>query len=208
MEITFEKMKTKHYNGAVKCVLNTFLRGEPMLNALGVKKDEFIHFVEIYVKKAISDGYSVVALENDRVIGSIVSEDLLTEPPKGIEKCFEFMMPVFDVLSKLDEKYIEAKKPQKGEVYHMLLGSVYKEYAGNKVTVNMIKRADELAVEAGFKKNVVEATGNISAAIFAKDPNFKEFARINYLDFEFEGKKIFKNIKGGEACILFEKELF
>lgn len=200
-------MERDDYQGAVDCVLDTFTNGEPMVNTLKITNDEFKYFAEIYINKAIKDQLSVVAKDGNKVIGAVVSEDLLTEPPTGIEKVSENMIPIFEILTKLDEYYIEQKKPEKGQVLHMFMGSVYKKYAGNNIVSKLVKLTENIAREKHFKQIVVEATGDISRHIFDRNEKFVEVSKIDYKTFEFNGKNIFYDIKGGSACVLFEKSL-
>ena len=69
-------------------MVNTFPEAEPMTKALEITPDEFYSFAEIFCKKAVNDGLSLVAKDNKsgKVLAFSIAEDFSGEPPEGIEK--------------------------------------------------------------------------------------------------------------------------
>ena len=70
----------------------------------------------------------------------------------------------------------------------------------------MALRTNEIAIQNGFKRIAAEATGPISQHI-AEKYGLHEIARVNYCDFEYQGKKVFKGITEATGCVMVLKDL-
>lgn len=204
---SFHKLVHSDIPEATACILNTFTTDEPMVTAQQISEAEFRTFIEPLVNKAADDGLSVVAKANEKVIGCIISEDAASEPPEGLEQVTEKMNPILDLLEQLSESYYaNGNELVPGHFYHMFIGSVYPAYSGEKITENMLKKAEDMARELGYKASVVEATGSVSQYIFEHRTAYQEKARLRYADFRYQNQAVFQTIPV-DYCRLYEKKL-
>jgi hypothetical protein len=202
-------LSASNAKGAIECIASTFLAGEPMTKALQIREQDFYDFVEIFVNKAITDGLSIVTKdkETDRVVGCLVCQDFNADLPDGIEKVAESFAPIFSLLGHLDERYKARYQVNKGELYHLFMGGVVKEYAGQGIIHQMTRQGEILARAYGFKAAIGEATGPISQHVYLKHLGYKEIDAICYDDFLYEGAYIFKNVTDCKSCKLIYKAL-
>jgi ribosomal protein S18 acetylase RimI-like enzyme len=205
--IRYSILKEKDFKGASECISSTFSSGEPMTKVLGIAKPDFDYFAETFIKKAIKDELSVVAKDSDgKVVGCIVCEDFITDLPEGIENISPNFNPIITLLSELDEKYKEEKNVQRGQLLHMFMGGVYKEFAGSGIAFGMTNFIEGYAKSKGFIGAVGEVTGPISQHVYIKQLGYTEISSINYSTFLFEGEKVFRNITECESCKLIVKQ--
>jgi hypothetical protein len=94
--IRHEIMQPGDLEQTIACIIDAFPRAEPMTKALRITPDEFYLFAEMYCKKAIKDRLSVIAKDtvSGNVIGFLISENLASEPPEGIETIHEKFHPI------------------------------------------------------------------------------------------------------------------
>jgi len=207
MKLTYEVLTAADINDATDCIAQTFAKSEPMVSCLGISFGEFRQFAEVFISKAADDGLSLVVKADDRLVAAVINEDLCTDPPAGIESVTSQMNPVLDILEKLDKPYLENNPCEKGELFHIFMGGVLDAFEGKSIAANMVRKSQDLAVQKGFKRILVEATGNTSRYIFERHPDFHEVSRIPYKSYTFEGRNVFSDIKGGTDCVLFEAKL-
>src|SRR4030065_1376598 len=86
-EIIFEMLAIKDLEETIACIVDVFPRAEPMTKAMEITSDEFYPFAEIYCKKAIKEGLSLVARhkETGNDIAYLISENLASLPHNGIK---------------------------------------------------------------------------------------------------------------------------
>jgi hypothetical protein len=204
--IRYSILKEKDFEGAAECISSTFSKGEPMTKALGIKKADFDYFAEVFIKKAVKDELSVVAKNSDgKVIGCIVCEDFITDLPDGIEGISSSFDPIISMLGELDEKYKVENNITNGQLLHMFMGGVYKEYAGLGVAAGMTQFIEGYTKSKNFKGAIGEVTGPISQHVYINQLGYKEVSSISYKSFQFEGKYIFSDITDCESCKLIVK---
>ncbi|NMG08455.1 hypothetical protein [Brasilonema sp. UFV-L1] len=80
--IKFRIIQPDDFEQTADLCSQVFANYEPMTRALKINSKEFKTFAESYCRKAIEDGLSIVATDsNGKVVGFVISEDLMTEPP-------------------------------------------------------------------------------------------------------------------------------
>lgn len=203
MKFSFELLTASNYGAAVDCITETFVQGEPMLNALGVTRTEFRYFSELFISKAVKEEMSFVVKQDRQVAAAVINEDLFGQPPEGLWMLSEKLGPVMDILEKLDNLYITEDMQKTGECFHIFMGGVFKKFEGKSIAANMVIKSQEIAKEKGFKHIIVEATGNTSHRIMEHNPDFFEAGRIPYKSYTFQGKKVFSDIRNASDCVLF-----
>ncbi|MDO1447296.1 GNAT family N-acetyltransferase [Rhodocytophaga aerolata] len=207
--IIYEILTEKDYEGTVLCAASTFVAGEPMVTVLDIAKKDFLYFSEIFVRKAIADGLSVIAKDavTGQVVGCMISEDFVTDPPQGIELVAPSLGPIFHMLGTLDERYKEHHSVKQGEIYHQFMLGVLSTYAGKGIGHRLTIESERLAKAKRYKAIMCEVTGPVSQHIFLNQLGYKEVDAIAYHDFVYEGQHIFKHITACESCKLIYKAI-
>lgn len=208
-DISYQVLAEDNLKSAIECISSTFYFGEPMTKALDITLEEFKYFAEIFLRKAVLDQLSVVAKDNitGKVVGVLIAEDFMTEPPASIETVSPKFLPIFQLLGTLDEKYKEKYPVKLGEMYHIFMVGVYKEYPG--LSLPLTRTAEIIAREKGYIAAIAETTGPISHKIYTKRLGFKELEDIepiNYAKFEYYGKHVFASISECTSCQVIFKD--
>ncbi len=206
-KITLEILGPQHVDGATACIASTFAAGEPMSQHLGITQDEFIQFARLFIEKTAREGLSVVAVDEQQVIGATIAEDYVTEPPAGLEAISEKFTPVFALLESLSERYVASQGVIPGTHYHIFMCGVYQQYANRRLAQKLNRFAQDVARERKFKTAVCEATGRISQFVCTNQLEFNYVDEINYQDFLLAGEAVFADITSVDSCILYEKHL-
>lgn len=207
--IIYEIFNEDDLEQTIACIVDVFPGREPMTEALHITPDEFYSFAKIYCKKAVKDGLSVVAKDKDTggVIGFMISEDLASEPPEGIEMVNKKFHPIMALLNRLEEEYIKTRTVDKGKVLHLFMGGVRQYYEGRNITTTLIEENLKLAKMKNFSYVIGEVTGKVVFHITSDKLGFNEKYSIEYKSFTYRGEKVFKNIETSTRCILVEKQL-
>jgi hypothetical protein len=204
--ITYEILQEKDLEETVALVSEVFTRGEPMTKALEITAKEFHYFIDIYCKKAVKEGLSVIAKDKDKIVGFIISEDFDSAQPEGIEKIDIKVVPWMALIDAVEKDAKSNKK--EGELrFHMFLGGTEKQYENKHINTTMIEESLKLAKIKNFTSVMVEPTGFATQHMFADKFGFEQKVMIEYKTFLFEGKNVFKNIEGPVGLLLMEKRL-
>ncbi len=202
-------LSSEDVDEAIDCIAQTFSQGEPMTSLLGISKEEFTYFAKVFITKAAREGMSVVARDiySDQFMGCIICEDYVTDLPEGIEDISPNFNPIIALLESLGTCYKTEHSVNPGELYHLFMGGVYKEFAGSGVASQMSFFIEKLGKEKGYNGAIGEVTGPISQHVYINQLGYQPLYHIRYSDFLYEGKRIFKNITACEKCILIYKPL-
>lgn len=206
--IDYQILAEDTLESAIECISRSFQSREPMTKALGITLEEFKHCAKILLRKAVKDQLSLVATDNrtGKVIGALICEDFLTEPPEDIETVSPKFFPIFELLGGLDEAYKKKYLVKPGQLYHICMVGVDKEYAG--LSTRLTKIAEHMARKKGYIASIGEATGPISYKIYTQHLGFREIEgidRIYYKDFYHEGQPVFRHITECNSCRLLIK---
>jgi hypothetical protein len=209
-DISYQVLAEDDLQSAIECISSTFYFGEPITKALDITLEEFKYFAGILLRKAVLDKLSVVAKDNVKgiVVGVLIAEDFMTEPPANIETISPKFLPIFELLGTLDTRYKEKYPVQLGELYHIFMVGVYKEYPG--LSLPLTRTAEIIAREKGYIAAIGEATNPISYTIYTKRLGFKDVKGvepITYGKFEYSGKQVFANISECANCQIIRKVL-
>ncbi len=202
--LVYDILREEDMNGAIDCIIKTFANGEPMTKAMGITEQEFQYFAEIFCKKAVLDGLSIIAKDekSNKVMGSLICEDFVTDPPEGIERISPKFYPIMALLESLNKKFKAQYDGKKGEMLHQFMIGVLKSSFGRNVAFNITSENNRLAQLLNFSGSILEATGSISQHLVLNKMGYKEIGDVLYSDFEFEGKRIFGTITESESCKL------
>jgi hypothetical protein len=194
---------------ATQCILHNFLSGEPMCSALQLTEDDFELFIRLFTEKSAKEELSVIARHpvTNKFMGCIISEDMATEAPEGIENMSEKALPIVSLLEELDAEFLSKNPPIPGEFFHMLLCGVYKEFSGLQLTHLLTQESEKLAKERGYKLALIEATGPASQYVVKEKMGYKQQEALTYKTFSYNGSYPFASISNCESCLLLSKVL-
>ncbi len=189
----------------IECAAETFAR-EPMTKKMEIPPDDYKIFARLFCEKAVADGLSVVAVDDDSgdVMGFMLSDDFMDDPPDlgNVNKGFG---PILTLLDDLDNKYKDANDIQSGELLHLFMLGISDKFAGSGVGKSITIEGMKLAQSKGFKGCILEATGVVSQHI-AKKSGFEELDEVQYESFKFDGEAVFADIQGHVSCKLMKME--
>ena len=94
--LTCKVLEPKHISAVTQCISSTFIKGEPMSEALNIREEEFSYFAQLFIQKAATDQLSVVAVtDTGEIAGALICEDYATDPPMGLDQVSEKFNPIF-----------------------------------------------------------------------------------------------------------------
>jgi len=204
-------LSMKNLEETIACIVDVFPRAEPMTKAVEITSDEFYPFAEIYCKKAIRERLSLIArdMATGNIIGFLISENLASEPPNGIETINEKFLPIIKLLDGLDENYKEeALKLNERNILRLFMVGVSKHYEGLNLATTLIEENLKLARQKNFSRAIGEATSSITQHILRDKLGFNEKFSIEYKSYTYNGKHVFKNVKNPSRCVLLEKRFY
>lgn len=205
--IIYELFQEKDLEETISLVAEDFSRAEPMTKSQGITADEFHYFAEIYCKKAVREGLSIVAKDKGKIIGFIISEDLESGPPERIENINMKFNPIMALLNMLDEEYVKSYKKKDDKVFHLFMGGVDENNEKKHIISTLLEENLKLAKSKNFSVAIGEPTGLATQHILRDKFGFDEKIMIGYKKFNYNGKNVFKNIEGPVGCMLVEKML-
>lgn len=206
--LTFKLLEPKHVSTVTQCISATFIKGEPMSEALGISEEEFHYFAQLFVQKASADQLSVVAVtDTGEIAGALICEDYATDPPVGLEQISEKFEPIFNLLESLGERFAHLHDVVPGSHLHMFMCGVYPQYANQGIAQRLISFAEDLGREQGFKATACEATGAISQYMVEKSLGYTYVDEIIYHDFRHQGHTVFSGIDSVKSCVAYYKNL-
>lgn len=209
-EIICKMLAIKDLEETIACIVDVFPRDEPMTKAVEITSDEFYPFAEIYCKKAIRERLSLIARDKatGNVIGFLISENLASEPPNGIETINEKFLPIIKLLDGLDENYIETLELNERNILRLFMVGVNKHYEGLNLATTLIEENIKLARLKDYSRAIGEATSSVTQHILRDKLGFNEKFTIEYKSYTYKGKHVFKNVKNTSHCVLFEKRFY
>ena len=97
-----------------------FAQSDPPAGAVGLTPFEFEAFVRLFCAKAETEGLTIVArsAETGEMIGALLTEDLASAPPEGMDRLSAKFDPIFDILGRLDADY---RAGRSGKLLHRFL---------------------------------------------------------------------------------------
>ena len=207
--IQYELFTEDEIDCLVRVVSHAFTGFEPMTSALGVPYDDFCHFMRKLANKAIREELSIIARnpEDGKVIGALVCEDLMGDPPEGMDDVTPMLAPVFTLLDGLSEPYRQSRNYAVGDCLHIFMMAVLRNSTGKDIAQEMVNQSMINAVEKGYTQACTEATGVVSQYIFNEKYGFDKLEETLYRDFVFEGEHVFRKIELHPSAALMERPL-
>ena len=205
--ITYEILQEKDLEETTTLLSENFTKGEPVTKSLGITANQFYYFAEIYCKKAVKDGFSIIAKDKDKVVGFIISEDFDYAQPNGIQDIHPKMLPLMALVDEI-EKDAKSSKKEGEKRFHMFLGGTDEQYEGRHIGTTLAEESMKLAKNKNFTSIIAEPSGFATQHIFRdKFRGFEQKNMIEYKTFIYNGENVFKNIDGPIGLPLMEKML-
>lgn len=197
-EYTISTLQPKHTQSAIELFTRAFCDSEPITKHLEISYAEYEPFVREVVEKAIKDGLSVVAVNQEgKVIACTIGEDITDQFSPHVEK-YPKLKPVFELLSKLSDPFLKGKHFAKNKIAHVWIAIVDQTYRGQGLSTAIDMACADLAVRKGFDFVYAEFTNPVSEKITHHYKVYKLCNSIKYDDFMTnEGEKSFAGVKGG-----------
>lgn len=205
--IIYDLMQSQDLLATMELVATVFPGGEPLTKTLGITTEYYYPMAEIVCHKALAEGLSHVARDakTGAVIGFRISEDLYAADTSYQKQYDEFVqfLPLNFLVKLLKEKYLQDKILSKGQIlYQSMLGVAY-GYEGRHIARRLIAANIAYAKILGFSKIVTDPTGIVTQRMTA-GLGFKEVVSISYQDFEYQGAKIFADLKRDKKYAMME----
>ena len=205
--IIYEILQEKDLEETIILLSEVFTSGEPVTKVLGMTAKEFHYFAELYCKKAVKDGLSMIAKDKGKVVAFVISEDFDSAQPEGIENIDIKGIPLMALVDEI-EKEAKASKKEGEKRFHMFLGGTDKQHEGKHIGSTLVEESMKLAKKNNFTVVIVEPSGLATQHMFRE--KFKGFEQKNFIEyktFQYNGENVFKNIDGPAGLPLMEKRL-
>lgn len=180
----------------------SFCDSEPLTKHLGIAYKDYEPFAREVVQKAVMDGLSVIALDqNNNVIACTIAEDM-TNPFMPNLANYPQLKPIFDLLDKLDEPFMKGKKFVKGKIAHVWIAIVDSTFRGKGLSTAIDLACTDLAASKGYDFAYAEFTNAISEKITHHYSVYKLCGSIKFDEFHADTDHPFEGVKGGAASYL------
>lgn len=201
----YKILQSEHYDQAVNIITHSFCEHEPMTKYLGITHSEFLPFAKVIVQKAIKDGLSIVALDENKLSACTIVDDYAD--PINISHEFDPKFKIiFSLLEHLSNDFFNNKEIEKGHLAHLFITAVAKNYHGKGLSSQINLQSTRLAEQKGFDFMCCEFTHpyNEKGTIKNLKNNKLLIKSYDYKDFIFEGKKPFENLTGSVSSYIWE----
>lgn len=191
--VTLDK---KYEEAALKLFVKCFCDTEPMTKHLGIEHKEYEPFAREVIKKAVADGLSKVAIDNNNeVVACALAEDM-ANPFKPDFDHYPKLEPIFTLLEDLSTPFTRGKKFLKGKILHIWIAAVDEHYRGQGLSTDIDMACVEGAAKNGFEFAYTEFTNPISEKVTKQFKVLHLCNKIKYSDYKLDGKMPFKGLEG------------
>ncbi len=208
--IHYRSMQASDLESASLCFAVSFQR-EPMVQCLGISVEEFLPFARICCQLAIEQGLGLVAFDEQegKIAGFTILQDALLEIPEDTFTGHGNLIPIFEILDRLQSNYIREKNiSASGTVVVSFVTGVNLEYQGSKIAFHLFGQSMELAKALGFETMITLVTGRFSQNGVRRRYSFAPHSSIYYNDFQFKGETVFANLPDTKlSCMLMERNI-
>lgn len=179
-----------------------FALHDPLTRAAGIDEAEMYPWVLDIAEKAVRDGFSLVALEQGRVVGCIVSEpaDDFIEPTRPL--CAKFD-PVFALVERLHHPFLSEARQRHplARIAHCTDIAVAPDCMGRAVAAQLYLANDLYLHRLGYRWVYGEFSNAENYRAVQSRPH-EVLARIDLPSFEYQGRRPFATAQGDAISIL------
>jgi len=199
---TVQTLGREHMQAVADLFIKTFCDSEPVTKHLGIQHHEYEPFVLSVIQKAVKDGLSVVALdENNNVVACVISEDI-TDSFKPNLAQYPKMKPIFAIIEKLSSAFLNDKTFKKGKVAHSWIAMVDQSCRGKGLSTKIDLAATNHCAKKGFDFTYAEFTNDISENITHHYSVSKKLNEVTYDSFTLQGLTPFKGLEGAATSYI------
>lgn len=193
---TIKTLESEHVKSTIDLFIKAFCDYEPITKAINISHEDYEPYARDIVQKAVRDGLSKVALdENQKVIAFNLSEDLANPYHPDLKK-YPKMAPIVALITELTQPFLKNKVFNKGKVLHPMVCAIDPSYQGHGMSTAINLTTLESAAQKGFQFVYTEFTNELSEKSAFHFKSYKAIKEIKYKDFLFEGKKPFGALDG------------
>lgn len=202
---SYELLTHKHVPQVTEIFTRAFCDDEPMTHFLDMQYDTYTEFARAVATQAADDGFSIVALDGNRVIACGLSEDLADVKPIPIDFDPNFKY-ILHLLDSLGANFFPGKIFPKKHLAHLFITAVDKDYRHLGLSTQINFRAMDLAASLGFQFMYCELTNYFNEkGIMHHLKNTKKLIGSQMYDsFTTEGIRPFAGLNGGANSYLWE----
>lgn len=189
-------LESEHVKSTIDLFIKTFCNYEPITKHLHITADEYEPYARDMVQKAVKDGLSKVAIDdNHKVIAFHIAEDL-ANPFHPVVSKYPKLAPIIALIDQLANPFVQGKVFHKGKIIHAMIAAVDVNYQGHGLSTVIDMAAIESAARKGFEFAYTEFTNEKSEKVAKHFRLSKEFNSIAFATFEYQGKKPFVGLNG------------
>ena len=190
-------LQKEHIESTVKLFVRSFCDSEPITKHLNMPYNDYEPFVREVLQKAVRDGLSVVAVdENNQAIACTIGEDITDMFVPRVDQ-YPRMKPIFDLLDDVSEPFLSDKDFTPGKIVHVWIAIVDEKHRGQGLSTAIDSACGELAVRKGFDFAYAEFTNPISENITHHYQALKPCNKIEYDNYTTkQNTQPFKGLKG------------
>ena len=178
-----------------RLLAESFTTSDPPAVAVGLTPDEFEAFVELWSPAAGVDGLTIVARDvaTGQLAGALLTDDVASPPPKGLDAVSAKFDPIFDLLDQLDAEYRSKRAIETGETLHLFLLGVAETFTRRMIGQHLVAACLANGASRGYSSAVTEATNLVSQHIFGR-LGFTKRAERSSRDYRLDGVPVFASI--------------
>lgn len=203
------KEQPDYLRQAAECLAHTFsgvivsdqFIQEPIAGHLNIGYQELCEFTEGYLFSVVDQGYCIVAVENDIVVGVLAGD---TDAPET-DSYMPFGSPlniIRYVLNKVDRCFLDdyekryGKTVHDGEALHLTMLGVLAEHDRQDIVNQLFDIALEKAVSQGLKFAFAEATNPRVMRLIEKYHGMRKYKDVegNYIYHNYEEDRLLNGI--------------
>ncbi len=199
-EYAVQTLQEAHMKPVIELFVRAFCDSEPITKHIQIDYDDYRPFATEVVDKAIKEGLSKVAINKQgEIIACAIAEDLADPFIPHLAR-YPKLKPVFALLDKLSKPFTEGKKFQSGKILHIWVAIVDPNYRHQGLSTMIDMACIEGAAKKGFDFAYAEFTNEISEKVTKQFKILNLSNKIQYDDFQLDGEKPFKGVRGGAAA--------
>ena len=200
MGIKYKILTEENIDKTSECIAKSFATNDVLSIALNIGLKDWKTFAKQETLKSIEDKLSIIAFDDDKLIGAHLSYDFSNYNTEDYATQESFL-PISKLMKELHKNYNPT-----GKIIHFSYVGVSPDYTKRRIAYEMAIRNINLAKTNGFEKIILEATSPYSQRNTEK-LGFEKINEIFYKDFEYKGEKIFSEIIKTPSCMLMQLKL-
>jgi GNAT superfamily N-acetyltransferase len=181
--IIYKVLDESHAKESTNVVKTAFLE-EPANSFLDVSGAQWDYFLSYFTGECSKNRLSIIAIDeaSGKVAGCLWNRDAAGELHEDLMKIPPPMGYTLEALCEVERKFLESNSISYGNVFELWMLAVLPEFRKNGISASLVETSLEVARSKGFKKAVVETTGEFSFKSMSKF-GFQTTHQVNYKEF-------------------------